>query len=67
MIGADHQHAGEFAVRAGGGLQRDGVHAGDFDQAVAQRLDDAQRALRKRFRLVGMPVGQALQCGRRLH
>ncbi len=58
MIGAHHQQAGEFAMRAGRGLQRDRVHAGDLDQAFAQRLDDAQRALRNLFRLVGMPVGQ---------
>ena len=31
VIGADHQQAGQLAVRAGGGLQRDRVHAGDFD------------------------------------
>ena len=29
---ADQQDAGELAVRAGGGLQRDGVHAGDFGE-----------------------------------
>ena len=23
VVGADHQHAGQLAVRAGGGLQRD--------------------------------------------
>jgi hypothetical protein len=30
-------------VRAGRGLQRDRVHAGDFDQLLAQRFDDLQR------------------------
>ena len=48
-------------MRAGRGLQRDRVHAGDFDQALAQRLDDAQRALRNLLRLVGMSVGQAFE------
>ena len=52
---------GQFAVRAGGGLQRNRIHAGDFDQAVAQRLDDPQRALRNLLRLVGMAVGDAVQ------
>ena len=37
VIGADQQDAGELAMRAGRGLQRDGVHAGDFDQALAQQ------------------------------
>ena len=35
-VGADQQQSGEFALRAGGGLQRDGVHAGDFEQALLQ-------------------------------
>ena len=61
VIGANHQQSREFAVCAGGGLQGDGVHAGDFGQAFAQSLDDAQRALRNTFRLVGMSVGQALE------
>ena len=55
---ATMQESGQFAVRARRGLQRDRVHAGDFDQAFAQRLDDAQRTLRKLLRLVGMPVRQ---------
>ena len=61
MIGAHHQQSRKLAVRSGGGLQGDRVHAGDFDQALAQGLDDAQRALRNPLRLVGMPVGQAVE------
>ena len=34
-IGADQQDAGKLAMRAGSGLQGDGVHAGDFDQLLA--------------------------------
>jgi hypothetical protein len=35
VIGAGEQNAGELAMRAGRGLQRDRVHAGDFDEAVS--------------------------------
>ena len=31
---ANEQDAGELAVGAGGGLEGDGVHAGDFDEAA---------------------------------
>ena len=34
VIGAGQQDAGELAMRAGRRLQRDGVHAGDFDQRI---------------------------------
>ena len=34
---ADQQDAGELAVRAGGGLQRDGVHAGDLGERGFER------------------------------
>ena len=61
MIRPHQQQPGQFAVRAGGRLQRDRVHAGDFDQAIAERLDDAQRALGNLLRLIGMSVGQAIQ------
>ena len=51
-------------MRARGGLQGDGVHAGDFDAAaIAQRLDDAQRALGNLLGLIGMSVGDALDAG----
>ena len=48
-------------MRAGRRLQGDGVHAGDFDELVAEHLDDAQRALRNLFRLVRMRLGQTAQ------
>ena len=56
---ANQQNAGELAVRAGGGLQRDGVHAGDFDEAALQQVDDFKHALRERLGAVGMRFGQA--------
>ena len=55
---ADQQDAGQFAVRAGGGLQRDGVHAGDFGQRGFQARHHFHRALRQRLRLIGMRPGQ---------
>ena len=57
---ADQQDAGELAMRAGRGLQRDRVHAGDFEQAALQQVDDFENALRERFGPVGMRLGQAL-------
>ena len=33
VVGAGEEDAGELAVRAGGGLEGDGVHAGDLDEA----------------------------------
>jgi hypothetical protein len=44
----DQQDAGELAVRAGGRLQRDRVHAGDFEQAALQQVEDLEDALRQR-------------------
>ena len=34
QMGADEQNAGHFAVRAGRGLQRDGVESGDLQQII---------------------------------
>ena len=48
VIGADHLHAGELAVRAGGGLQRDRVHAADLGEHVLQLPAELERALRAR-------------------
>ena len=62
--GADEQNAGELAMRAGRGLQRDRVHAGDFDQAALQQVDDFKNSLRERVGAVGMRFGQALDARR---
>ena len=64
--GADQQDAGELAVRAGRGLQRDGVHAGDFEQAALQQVDDFENALRQRVGPVGMGLGEAFNAGDQL-
>ena len=60
---AHKQDAGEFAVRSGGRLQRDGVHAGDFDQAALQQVDDFENALRERVGAVGMGLGEPFDAG----
>ena len=60
-IGANHQQAGEFALRAGGGLQRGGVHAGDREQAFLQIVKDAQAALGDFAGLFGMFGGEAFE------
>ncbi len=64
-IGAHQQDSCHLAVRAGCRLQRDGIHAGDFDELVAEHLDDAQRALRNLLRLIGMRLRQVLSAARR--
>src|SRR4029077_11080989 len=60
-VRADQQQTGELALRAGGGLQSDGVHAGDFEQALLEQAKDFQAALRKLLRLVGMLGGDAVK------
>ena len=54
QVGANHQQAGQFALRAGGGLQRGGVHAGDRQQAFLQIVKNSQAALRNFRGLLGM-------------
>ena len=63
---ADQQDAGQLAMRAGGGLQRDGVHAGDFEQRGFELRHDFHRALRQRFGLIGMRPGQAFDARHQL-
>ena len=43
------------------GCKRDRIHAGDFDELLAQHLQDAQRALRNALRLIGMRLRQSRQ------
>ncbi len=61
--GADEEDAGEFAVGAGGGLEGDRVHAGDFDEAALEQIDDFKNALGERVGAVGMGFGEALDAG----
>ena len=56
---ANQQDAGEFAVRAGRGLQRDRVHAGDLGERGFQARHHFHAALRQRLGLIGMRPGQA--------
>ncbi len=56
---ADQQDAGQFAMRAGGRLQRDCVHAGDFEQRGFQVRHHLHGPLRERFGLIGMRPSQA--------
>ena len=51
----------QFSVRSGSRLKRNRFHARDFDQAITERLDDAQSALRNFLGLVGMPIRDAFQ------
>ena len=60
-VGADQQQARQFALRAGGGLERGGLHAGDFEQASLQSRQDLQAALRELLRLIRMLGGHAFQ------
>ena len=60
-VGANQQQAGQFALRARRGLQRAGIHAGNFDEAIQQQLQNFQAALREFLRLVGMLGGDAVQ------
>ena len=59
-IGANQQQARQFALRARRRLQRDRVHAGNFQQALFEQPQDLQAALRKLQRLSGMFGGDAL-------
>jgi hypothetical protein len=52
--GANQQDASKFAVRAGRRLQRDGVHAGNFEQASLQEVDDFKNPLGEGVRPVRM-------------
>ena len=57
---ANQQKARELALGSGCGLERDGVHARDLEQALLQRRQDFQAALRQFLRLVGMFGGDAV-------
>ena len=63
VVSADEEDAGELTVGSGGGLEGDGVHAGDLDETVLQGLHNLQRALGEAFGLVGVSVGKTLEAG----
>ena len=61
MVGADQKNSSELPMCAGGRLQRDRIHAGNFFQAFLQHPHDTHCALRKRFRLIRMGIGNTFQ------
>ena len=58
--GAREQDSRELAVRARRRLQRDRVHAGDFEQASLQQVQNLENPLRERVGPVRMRLGQPL-------
>ena len=57
----DHQHAGQLALRAGGGREADRGQAGDLGEAAPQLKQEAQRplrVLRRRLRMRGREARQ---------
>src|SRR5215472_6181547 len=58
---ANQKKARQLALRSCCRLERDGVHAGDFEEARFQELQDFQAALRKVLRLVGMLCGDPVE------
>ncbi len=63
QVRADQQQAGHFAMRSGGGLQRDGIHAGDFQQALFEQPQNLEAALRELLWLIRMLRGNPLEPG----
>ncbi len=59
--GANQQKARKLSLCACGRLERDGVHAGYFQQALFQQPHDFQAALREFLRLIGMLRGNAIE------
>ena len=64
--GADQQDAGELAMGAGGGLEGDGVHAGDFDEALLEQVNHIELALREVVGTIRMGFGEAFNPGDQL-
>jgi len=63
QVGANQQQAGHFAMRPRCGLQRDGIHAGDLQQALFEQPKDFEAALRKLLRLIRMFRGDPVEPG----
>ena len=62
MLLDDHQ-AGDLAVGAGGGLERDAPHAGDLGEILLQLVEQLERALRHALVLGGVQAGEAGERG----
>ena len=63
MKGADEKQSRQFSLRTGGGLERNGVHAGDFEKTFFKQAQDFQAALRELLRLIRMFGGDAIEAG----
>ena len=66
VIRPHQQDARKLPMRARRRLQRNRVHAGNLDQALAQQLHDPQAALRQRLRLIRMRLRNPFQPRHRL-
>src|SRR5579864_1721556 len=53
-VGANHQQAGEFTLRARRRLERDGVEPGDFHEAARRLSENSEASLGKRLWRVRM-------------
>jgi hypothetical protein len=63
VVGANHGHAGEFTLGAGGGGQGYGVHAGDLREQFLQLVETGQDTLAVGCRRQGMARQEAGQGG----
>ena len=61
VIGADHRHAGELALRAGHRRERHALHAGDFLQHLLQLEHAGEEALAQRVRRERMAAEETRQ------
>ena len=63
MILADHEDAGEFALRASGGGEAGSGESGDFGEPLLKRVHDGERALRSVLVGEGMERAETGQTG----
>ncbi len=66
MVGADHQDAGQLALRPSRGLERDRGHAADLLELLFEAPEQLERALCDRVRRQRVELGEAEQAGRPL-
>ena len=64
-VGAHQHQPGQLALRAGGGLERDGVEPGDLGEDLLQAPHELERALRALLLLVRVEVAEAREQRRR--
>ena len=66
VIGTDHGHAGEFAVRAGHGRERNALHACDLFQHFLQFEHAGEEALAQRVRRERVSIEKTRQHRKRI-